>query len=224
MTVEFKTLAIEAKDAGDGEFEAVLSTPVVDRDVEIVEPGAFDPLPERLKIHVDHDMSTRSLAGSGTPFYDGDTLKVKGRFAATPLGQEVRQLVLDGHLDGMSVGFIRPVREQKDGVTHLTRAELIEASFVTVPANTQALVTAVKVGARNAAKDAERIQSAHDLLTELGATCGADKTVSVEPADPEPAAAADKAAAAAPADADQTTAMARAKALAVRAYVSTRKD
>ena len=45
--------------------------------------------------------------GSGTPYYDGDTLKIKGTFASTDRAQEVRQLVTDGHIKAMSAGYLR---------------------------------------------------------------------------------------------------------------------
>ena len=132
-------------DTGPGTFEAVASAPTLDRDAEIVAKGAFNPLPRQVPIHVDHRYSAEALVGSARPYYAGDNLMVSGNFASTPRAQEVRQLVMDGHLTHMSVGFHDTVRSKNsDGVPVITRAELLEVSFVTVSSNRDALVLAAK--------------------------------------------------------------------------------
>lgn len=148
------SIAVEVKALDDseyphGEFVAVLSTPTTDRDMEIVAAKAFDPLPDHITIDVDHALKTSGVCGSGTPYYEGDTLMVKGRFASTPLGQEVRSLVAEGHIRTMSVAFRKAEKDAKDGVTTITKAELLNAAFVAVPANPDALVLSSKAGARN---------------------------------------------------------------------------
>ncbi len=182
-------ISLKAVDDGpNGGFEAILSTPTLDRDGEIVDTKAFDPLPARIPIDHDHGMSVMSTVGSGEPFYEGDVLRIKGSFASTARAQEVRALVKEGHIDRMSVAFINPVRETKDGVPHVVRAELINAGIVCIPANREAAITAAKrlttearmagnakLGARNSSKDAERLQAAHDLLVQNGAACGKAK-------------------------------------------------
>lgn len=132
-------------DTGPGEFEAVASTPTIDRDHEIVAKGAFDPLPRQVPIHIDHRFSADSLVGSARPYYSGEKLMVTGSFAGTARAQEVRQLVIEGHLTHMSVGFHDIVRSKNaDGVPVITTAELLEVSFVTVSSNREALVLAAK--------------------------------------------------------------------------------
>lgn len=129
----------------NGGFEAVLSTNIVDRDGEIVLAGAFNPLPKSIPIHVNHQfMDVAKVVGRGEPYYDGDTLKVRGVYASTPDAQMVRTLVAEGMVQTMSVGMLFPVRDTKDGVPRVTSAELFEASFVSVPANTDALITMAK--------------------------------------------------------------------------------
>lgn len=165
---------------GNGSFEAVISSEALDRDGEILDKGAFEPLPAEIPIHADHRVfDVEAIVGRGAPSYDGDQLVVKGDYAGTPTAQLVRQLVGEGMLKTMSVSYRDALYEDEDGVPHLRSAELLEASFVSVPANREALVTASKalgekVGARNAAKDAERLQSIHDLAVENGATCVTD--------------------------------------------------
>jgi phage head maturation protease len=191
-------IALKAVEDGKfGGFEAILSTPTLDRDGEVVDPKAFDPLPPRIPIDVDHGMSVVTTVGSGAPFYDGDVLKIRGVFASTPLAQEVRALVKEGHIDRMSVAFMNPVREAKDGVPHVVRAELLNAGIVCIPSNREAAITGAKrlaeaaevrmagdrkLGARNSSKDAERLQAAHDLLVENGALCGKSKAHGRRPA------------------------------------------
>ena len=136
--------ALETSDPS-GAFEAVLSTAQVDRDGEVVIAGAFLPLPKSIPIHINHDfMDVKSVVGRGEPYYDGDVLRVKGIFASTPDAQTLRSLVAEGMVQTMSVGFHRPTRDTKDGIPRVVSAELIEASFVSIPANTDALVTMAK--------------------------------------------------------------------------------
>jgi HK97 family phage prohead protease len=143
-TVFAEVKALDTKDPS-GAFEAVLSTTIVDRDGEIVDAGAFNPLPKSIPIHVNHQfMDVAKVVGRGIPYYDGDILKVKGTFASTPDAQMVRTLVAEGMVQTMSIGFHQPTRDMKDGVPHVTGGQLIEASFVSVPANTDALVTMAK--------------------------------------------------------------------------------
>ena len=190
--IVWTTAEVKAVDTdGPGEFEAVISVPTVDRDGEVVAKGAFNPLPRGVPIHVDHRMDSEGLVGTGRPYYAGDELRLKGTFAGTPRAQIIRQLVVEGHLGAMSVGFMDAKRVVKDGVPTITKAELLEVSFVTVPSNREALVVAakdaaVKRGARNSKQDAERIQAAHDLFVDLGASCplhdvDAEKSTDTDP-------------------------------------------
>ncbi len=83
--METKQLRAAIKTVKDsGEFEAVLSMPTVDRDGEIIDSGAFNPLPKRIPIDIDHGMSVTSTVGSGIPFYDGEVLRFRGSSASKP--------------------------------------------------------------------------------------------------------------------------------------------
>lgn len=159
-----------------GEFEAVLSAATLDRDGEVIDKGAFEPLPTSVPIHAFHDFS--DPIGRAVPFYDGDVLKVRGYYASTARAQEIRQLVAEGVIGSMSVGFMAADRTEKDGVPHITSAEILEGSFVSVPSNREAAVLmaksyAAKAGARNSSSDAQRLQQIHDLAVTNGATCEA---------------------------------------------------
>lgn len=138
--------AVESKaPGGAGEFEAVISTAALDRDGEVLDPGWWEPLPAEIPIHADHRMfDVSAVVGRAVPVAEDGVLKVKGRYASTPQAQMVRTLVAEGMVVTMSVGYHNAQYEDVDGVAHLKSAELLEASFVSVPANTEALVTMAK--------------------------------------------------------------------------------
>jgi len=138
---------VDTKDDGPGEFEAVLSAPTVDRDGEVIDPKAFEPLPDHITIDVDHGMSVGTTVGSGVPFYDGDLLMFRGTFSSLPRAQEVRTLVQEGHIRKMSVAFRDAERDEKDGIPHITRAELLNAAIVPIPSNREADILAAKAEA-----------------------------------------------------------------------------
>jgi HK97 family phage prohead protease len=125
----------------DGEFEAILSVPTVDRDGEIIDGRAFEPLPAEIPIHKFHDFS--SPVASATPFYEGDVLKARGTFDPDPESQAIRAKV-GKSIRYMSVGFMAATRSDQEGTPHITKAELLEASFVSVPSNREAAILAVK--------------------------------------------------------------------------------
>lgn len=145
-----RTLEAVVKSTGDdanGSWTAVISTPTLDRDGEVWDAGWWDPLPASIPIHVDHRfMDVGAVVGRAVPYAQGGRLWVDGRYASTDRAQEVRRLVAEGMVTTMSIGAINAKMRDVGGVPHCTSAELIEASFVSVPANTDALV----VAARNA--------------------------------------------------------------------------
>jgi hypothetical protein len=122
--------SVEDDENPNGGFDVVLSSPSLDRDGEIIDAKVFDPLPEHITFDIDHGMSTATTVGSGKPFYEGDVLRVKGTFSSIPRAQEVRTLVREGHIKTTSVAFMGAEREEKDGVTHITKAELLNGAFV----------------------------------------------------------------------------------------------
>ena len=207
-TVERHVALFEVKAVKDGagtdphgEFEAVLSVPVVDRDGEVIDADAFNPLPTEIPIHKYHDFS--APVAIAVPFYDGDVLKARGVFDPDSESQAIRQKV-GRSIRYMSVGFMAATRSDQDGIPHITKAELLEASFVSVPSNREAAILAVKAhAAREEAKGTkgERLQQIHDLAVANGALCSAaektaDKTAATDPEAKasDPAAAAEAAA------------------------------
>ena len=172
---------VETEDP-NGAFEVVLSAATLDRDGEVIDSRAFEPLPDHIPFDIDHGMTVATTVGSGSPYYAEDgTLRVKGTFASTPLAQEVRTLVAEGHVRTTSVTFMAADRQADEkGVQHITTAELLNGTFTPVPSNRESVVLSAKglaaaidekVGARNSSSDAELIQSMHDTSVGLGAAC-----------------------------------------------------
>jgi hypothetical protein len=129
----------------NGEFDVILSAPTLDRDGEVIDAKVFDPLPDHITFDIDHGMSTATTVGSGVPSYDeAGRLRVKGTYSSIPRAQEVRTLVREGHIRTTSVAFMGAVREQKDGVTHIVKAELLNGAFVPIPSNRESVVLSAK--------------------------------------------------------------------------------
>lgn len=169
--------AVEDADGDpNGEFDVILSAPTLDRDGEVIDAKVFDPLPDHITFDIDHGMSTATTVGSGVPFYDGDVLRVKGTYSSIPRAQEVRTLVREGHIRTTSVAFMGAVREEKDGVPHIVKAELLNGAFVPIPSNRESRVLSAKSFDERTAVDekatkSDRLQSIHDLAVQNGAAC-----------------------------------------------------
>jgi HK97 family phage prohead protease len=154
-----------------GEFDVILSTDTLDRDGERLYLDEWKmPLPDHITIDSDHDMSVVSTVGSGKPFInDAGQLQVRGTFASTSHGQNVRTLVNEGHIKTVSVAF-RVDKTQKDSKP---QRELLNAGFVAVPANPDAVVLSSKTAKKDAMPSHQ--QAIHDSAVMLGAMCGAYK-------------------------------------------------
>jgi len=154
-----------------GEFDVILSTDTLDRDGERLYLDEWkQPLPDHITIDSDHDMSVVSTVGSGRPFInDAGQLQVRGTFASTPHGQNVRTLVNEGHIKTVSVAF-RVDKTRKDAKP---QRELLNAGFVAVPANPDAVVLSSKTAKKDAMMSHQ--QAIHDAAVSLGAMCGAYK-------------------------------------------------
>lgn len=139
---------------GAGEFEAILSTSVEDRDGEVVAPGAFEPLPESIPVYYQHDWQQKALPiGRGTPFYDEDgNLRIKGYYGSDDRAQSVRKAVGEGLVDSMSAGYLPLQKKRVSGKAMVVKADLFEGSMTAIPVNKTALVTASKSIEDNDAK------------------------------------------------------------------------
>jgi hypothetical protein len=170
-----------------GTFEVVLSAPTLDRDGEVIDTRAFDPLPDHISFDTDHSMTCDSVVGSGVPYYAEDgTLRVKGGYCSDARSQTIRQKVAEGHIRTTSVTFMAAKRSKDDkDVTHITAGELLNGTFTPIPSNREAVVLAAKsivskAGRRNSASDAALIKAIHDATVALGAHDDTDESGSAD--------------------------------------------
>lgn len=134
----------------NGGFTAVLSTPSLDRDEEEVKSGEWiEPFEDRYPLDVDHGMSVSDTIGSFHPYFDGDRLMMDAAFASTQKAQDTRALIQEGHINHVSVAFMRHKSKKSAGAPY---RELLNAGVVGVPANRDAVILASK--AASALKDA----------------------------------------------------------------------
>lgn len=112
---------------------------------EEIRAGAITPIEQGPLLFRDHDKPI----GRITELRDEDDgLVIDAVISDTPLGDETRQLIADGVLTRMSIGF-RPdadgldIQENDDGTVHvtITRAELYEVSVVAFPAYADTPIT-----------------------------------------------------------------------------------
>jgi len=145
---------------------------VVDRMGEVIVPGAFTlTLPAFLKAGVicwQHDWTTP--IGKPTKAHeDARGLYIEARVSDTGAGRDALTLMRDGVISAMSIGYsvqgyevwseeqavahlgadeasraMANVPPWRDGIVAITQLELYEASPVSVPANPEAVITAVK--------------------------------------------------------------------------------
>lgn len=141
------TKAFIEKGTSDDEFVAVASTAKEDRHGEIVSVEGWD-LKNFKKNPVllwAHDHHEPAVGVASKVWVDGKgksaKLMIKGKFHEyTERAKAVKQMVKDGIIQTMSVGF-QP--KDMDGNT-FTAQELLEVSFVNVPANPTAQISAIK--------------------------------------------------------------------------------
>jgi hypothetical protein len=165
----------------NGEFEVILSTETKDRDDENLWANEWKmPLPAKIHIDGDHGRSLDKTVGSAVPRIEGNQMIGKGTFAGTPYAQMVRQLVNEGHVNTVSVTYAES-KNQKD---NSIQRELLNAAFVAIPANPEAVVLSSKAaeidkadGGMSASGDNpdvkhdDMVQAIHDAACHLGAQC-----------------------------------------------------
>lgn len=131
-------------------FEGYAATWTLDNVNDIIHKGAFtksiqEAFPaNKIKVLWQH----QDPIGLPIEMREDDFgLWVKGKVSHTQLGNDALQLMMDGVIDKMSIGFIIPQGKSDldaDGVRHIREVKLMEFSPVTFPANEAAVITAVK--------------------------------------------------------------------------------
>lgn len=138
---ETKEAIKQIKQAEDsGTFEVVISTKDVDRQGESINPEGWDLTFYKMNPVVlwAHDYLSLPIGITEEIEVKDGKLIAKGKFApehANPFAQQVRRLYDLGIVRATSVGFIAKETEGNE----ISKAELLEFSFVPVPANPFAL-------------------------------------------------------------------------------------
>lgn len=150
---KFAGLSMEAVEE-DGSFEGYASLfGRVDLGRDVVEAGAFaESLARRgasgIRMLLQHDPN-QPIGAWKEIREDGRGLYVKGKLATgVARAREVLELMRDGALDGLSIGFrtVKAVTEPRTGIRRIKKADLWEISVVTFPMQPEARVEKVKGG------------------------------------------------------------------------------
>lgn len=144
--------------AESGEIVFIASDETLDRQGEVVKADEWDltQFAKSPRLLVDHDYRVEAIVGIAKKVWqEGKTLKFVPTFhEITEKAVMVKRMIDEGVLDTVSVGFCRRMVNGK-GVN-----ELMEISFVAVPANANARLLAVK------AVDAEAIGKIKNFIKE----------------------------------------------------------
>lgn len=139
-----KAVIAETRNAADdstGTFEVIITTENLDRYQEVIKLDGWDLTHYRNNPVVlwGHDHNQPIGIATSVDIIDGKMI-AKGKFAPTEKAQEIRRLYDFGIIKATSVGFLEKEREGN----LITKAELLEFSFVSVPANPYALTLAME--------------------------------------------------------------------------------
>lgn len=146
---ELKEREAEIKENKDWiEFDVIATTEDVDRDWEIIKGDGLDTENwfKNPVILANHSYRVESIVGKWLEFYMDKEWRrrLKGTFTqATEMGRIASELYKSGFLKAVSIGFIVKQRNESDRLI-IEKAELLEVSFVAVPANPNALATGWK--------------------------------------------------------------------------------
>lgn len=142
----FSDVVAKTKLSGDsdsGTFKVIISTAHVDRQGESVRQDGWDLTFYKMNPVVlwGHDYKSLPIGVCTNIAVENGNLIAEGKFApedCNPFAQQVRRLYDGGFVKTTSVGFIpKEFSASNDG--EITKAELLEFSFVPVPANPYAL-------------------------------------------------------------------------------------
>lgn len=150
MELKSYELKESAVNVDERTFEGYAATWDKDQVDDIIHPGAFqksinEAFPKnKIKVLWQHSEPL------GMPLEmreDNTGLFVKGKISKTTLGDEAIELMRDGVVNQMSIGFRIPKGRSdidENGIRHIREVKLIEFSPVTFPANEAAVITGVK--------------------------------------------------------------------------------
>jgi len=144
----FKSFPVEfRKGHSSRTFTAVISTASVDRDKDVIDPKGWrlDSYRKNPIVLWQHRRDLPPIARTTDIRVSGTRLLATMEFppeGASPLADEIHNLVAAGFLHSTSVGFlpIRSVYNAERGGHDILEAELLEWSVVNVPANSEAAI------------------------------------------------------------------------------------
>lgn len=169
MTMIRKLIAAEIREMGDDEVEVVMSTSALARDGHILIPQGvvLDNYRANPIVLWSHDPD-KPVGNAEETAIAGDSISARVRFA--PIGishkaDEVRGLTKAGVIRAVSVGFepleMEPLDPKRPkGGQRISKWELLELSFVSVPADPGAVVTA-RANGDNSMSDTNATDAKH---------------------------------------------------------------
>lgn len=175
--MEYKALQFKSDDVNESSrtFAGYASTWDEDLGGDIISKGAFNKTMERkdrIKVLWQHNEPIGKSLNMST---DSKGLFVEGQISKTRLGDEAIELMKDGVIDQMSIGFSIPhgkseYNEKGNRLIH--EVKLYEYSLVTFPMNEKAIITSVKSvsdAIRSGAYSANEVKELSEALAELNA-------------------------------------------------------
>ena len=137
-----KLASFDIKEIGEEwSFKVVASDETIDRAGEVIKISGWElwNFMKNPVIIANHVYRVENIIWKANNIYvENDKLIVEWVFATTDLAQDVRKLYDGGFIKTVSVGFI-PKERDPNNSNIITRAELLEVSFVPVPCNPNAL-------------------------------------------------------------------------------------
>jgi HK97 family phage prohead protease len=140
---EGKEFKVNITKQQDNTFTAIASKEVVDRmgDIVKIDGIKIDNYLRNPVILFNH-FPEKVIGKAVDVLKTSDSLIVKIQFANTPLAQEIKELVAEGFLNTLSIGFMPLQYKPNDngnGIVYES-VELLEVSIVSIPANPEAVV------------------------------------------------------------------------------------
>lgn len=176
--MEYKALEFKADDVNESSrtFAGYASTWDEDLGGDIISKGAFtktiNERADRVKVLWQH---SEPIGKSMAMRTDSKGLFVEGKISKTRLGDEAIELMRDGVIDQMSIGFSIPNGKfdyDEKGRRNIHEVKLFEYSLVTFPMNEKAIITSVKSvseAIRSGNYGANEIKELSEALAELNA-------------------------------------------------------
>ncbi len=175
--MEYKALQFKSDDVNMSSrtFAGYASTWDEDLGGDIISKGAFNKTMERkdrVKVLWQHN---EPIGKSMNMSADSKGLFVEGKISKTRLGDEAIELMNDGVIDQMSIGFSIPSGKSdynEKGNRLIHEVKLYEYSLVTFPMNEKAIITSVKSvsdALRSGTYNANEVKELSEALAELTA-------------------------------------------------------